>query len=129
MVSNIESPIAATVYVFLRLADGVGVTESSAPRTWGLVAKRSAKVIFGGDFGGIGRTLPKIFKELLMEAKAIIVAICPDKSRSLALSDIGRQVSPGGFEPPTYSLKGSHSTAELWALSVTPQGLEPWLQG
>ena len=24
-------------------------------------------------------------------------------------------MSPGGFEPPTYSLKGSHSAIELWA--------------
>ena len=27
----------------------------------------------------------------------------------------GQSVSPDGFEPSTYSLKGSHSTAELWA--------------
>ena len=33
---------------------------------------------------------------------------------------ISKIVSPGGLEPPTYSLKGSHSAIELWALKNFP---------
>ena len=63
-------------------------------------------------------------------------SVCGSRHSATYSENLSQCVSPEGFEPSTYSLKGSHSTAELWALKnscqnflVTPVGIGPTISG